>query len=264
MRTMYDAIGGKARNIPGDAQLVAGYIDGAYAWTQAEWGLFPSSVKATITVFGSIADVADVEHGDMSATDAPLWAARMRDMGRVPSVYCSLSVQPAVRAAFAARGMPEPLWWLAHWDGVAAVPAGAVAMQYTDNSQIGSPYDTSAVLDYWPGVDGPALGGLNDMALIITGPAGQPAVLLANGAAVGLDSTADEQALNRGGVPTVALDTQAYSACIAAAPSTVLASILAELKAAGGAGSGGIGPIPFTLTLTGEATPASPAAPGAP
>ncbi|HEV2346099.1 MAG TPA: hypothetical protein VGS97_18510, partial [Actinocrinis sp.] len=57
------------------------------------------------------------------------------------------------RAAFAARGVPEPHWWVAGYDGIAEIPAGAIGKQYADNTALGQPWDLSVVADYWPGVD---------------------------------------------------------------------------------------------------------------
>jgi len=46
VRTCYDAI--HPANIPTNAQMVAGYVDGRYAWSAADWARFPHSVKARI------------------------------------------------------------------------------------------------------------------------------------------------------------------------------------------------------------------------
>jgi hypothetical protein len=72
-------------------------------------------------------------------------------MGLVmPTIYCNLSTWPTVRNEFLRRGVPEPLYWIAHYDGKFDIPPGAVAKQYLPNYQ-GT--DHSAVADFWPGVD---------------------------------------------------------------------------------------------------------------
>lgn len=155
-REMYDAV--TPTNIPVTAQMVAGYLlPSKFAWSQASWDRFPNSTKVRIAVRSSTNDghVLDVENGDATPVEAPVWAHMRRAAGYAfPTIYCSSSVQAQVVAAFNAAGEPMPLWWLAHYDNVDALPAGAVAKQYADPG----PVDRSIVADYWPGVD-PAQGG---------------------------------------------------------------------------------------------------------
>lgn len=153
MRTMYDSVNPAA--IPADAQLVAGYVDGRYVWTAEAWNRFPSAVQVTIAVFPdtNAGVVLDVERGNATPDQAPGWVMRRRAAGVDPSVYCTLYAWPAVRQAFAAAGVPEPHYWIAHWDAVSDLPDGAVAKQYAADLGDGWHYDTSAVADYWPGVD---------------------------------------------------------------------------------------------------------------
>lgn len=152
-RTMYDAV--TAANIPADAGMVAGYIDRIVLapWTAADWARFPSAVKVTIVKKASTPDghVLDVERGDATPAEAPGWVQMRRAAGADPTVYCSLSDWPAVRAAFAAARVAEPHYWIAHYDGDPAIPAGAVAKQYRGDVAPG--IDVSSVVDYWPGVD---------------------------------------------------------------------------------------------------------------
>src|ERR1700691_3628438 len=101
-RTMYDGISYDAktiaRNFP-DAQLVAGYTDGIYAWSQADWNLFPKSVHVTVTVNASNeADVLDVENGDATPAQTEGWIRARKAAGvYIPTIYCNLSTIPAVR-----------------------------------------------------------------------------------------------------------------------------------------------------------------------
>jgi len=147
---MYDAI--TPANIPVTAQLVAGYVDGKYAWTAASWARFPHSVKARIAVFSSTNDghILDVEAGCSSPANAPGWVVRRRAKGIDPTVYCSLSAWPTVRTAFHNAGVAEPHWWIAAYPGNGAkLYPGSVAHQW----QNPGPVDISVVADYWPGVD---------------------------------------------------------------------------------------------------------------
>ena len=148
---MYDGV--DAGRLPTDAQLVAGYVDGLYAWSAANWARFPSSVKVRIAVFSSTNDgeVLDVEQGDATPDQSVDWVLMRRRAGTDPTVYMNSSTWPSVRTAFNDRGVAEPHYWVAQYDGVASLPAGAVAKQYYNDNQAG--YDLSVVADYWPGVD---------------------------------------------------------------------------------------------------------------
>ena len=150
MRTMYDAI--YPANIPTDAQMVAGYVDGHWAWTAAEWALFPNAVKVRIAVFPSTNDghCLDIEVGDATPAQGPAWVVMRRNAGIDPSVYCNTATWPAVRAAFAAAQVAEPHYWIAAYPGNGPnLYPGSVAHQYANPG----PVDISVVADYWPGVD---------------------------------------------------------------------------------------------------------------
>lgn len=151
MRTMYDAV--TPGNIPASAQMVAGYIDGRYAWRAADWARFPGAVKVRIAVFASTNDghVLDCENGDATPGQCPGWVSRRRATGADPTVYCSLAAWGAVRNCFISAGVREPHYWIAAYPGNGpALYAGSVAHQYADPG----PVDISVVADYWPGVDG--------------------------------------------------------------------------------------------------------------
>lgn len=150
-RTMYDGV--DATKLPVSAQLVAGYVDGLYRWSDANWARFPNSVKVRVAVFSQTNDgqVLDVEPGDATPAQSVDWVLMRRRAGIDPSVYMNASTWPTVRSAFQARGVPEPHYWVAQYDGVATIPGGAVAKQYYNNNDLG--YDLSIVADHWPGVD---------------------------------------------------------------------------------------------------------------
>lgn len=151
MRTMYDAV--TPENIPRNAQLVAGYIDGHIGvWTPEQWAYFPDATKVKITVFASDNEghVLDCENGDATPDQCPAWVVKRRQAGADPTVYCNTSSWAAVRAAFAANKVAEPHYWIAAYPGNGPqIYAGAVAHQYADPG----PFDLSVVMDYWPGVD---------------------------------------------------------------------------------------------------------------
>lgn len=154
MRTLYDSV--TPGNIPGDAEMVGGYIDGWYAWGDAGWAMFPAAVPVRIAVhqWTDAGQVLDVEPGDAAPSDAPLWVLMRQQAGQIGSVYCSLSQWPAVQAAFAAQGMDQPPTWVAAYPGNGAqLYDGSVAHQYEGDSDQG--WDRSVVIDFpgWPGVD---------------------------------------------------------------------------------------------------------------
>jgi hypothetical protein len=153
MRTMYDSVTPGA--IPTSAVLVAGYVDGPYAWSKGDWARFPKAVKVRIATRAATNDghVLDVEPGDATAAQAVNWVVMRRKAAVDPSIYCSQSAWAGVRAAFAAARVAAPHYWIAHYDGDKTIPAGAVAKQYADPPNTGGHYDLSAVADHWPGVD---------------------------------------------------------------------------------------------------------------
>ncbi|MCS7480334.1 hypothetical protein ACFFQW_41850 [Umezawaea endophytica] len=165
MRRMYDSVSAGA--IPTDAEMVAGYVDGRFAWSSADWARFPNSVRVRISAIGAthVAEVFDVEVGCIwpPRNVVPLVVAA-RNAGIDPTVYVNQHNDwGPTRAEFDRAGVPHPHWWVAHYDGVVAVPDGAVAKQYAHPGAVpgkpagpwetGQHYDLSAVLDYWPGVD---------------------------------------------------------------------------------------------------------------
>jgi len=207
---MYDAV--TPGNIPANAQMVAGYVDGRYAWHANDWARFPNAVKVRIAVFSSTNDghVLDIEPGCSTPASAPGWVQRRRAAGVDPSVYCNTSTLPTVQAAFRAAGVPEPHYWIASYPGIGPnLYAGSVAHQYADPG----PYDISVVADYWPGVDGasngaggiasggvhipgapsfpttPAAAPTQEDSMIVLGGTGLPAYLVnSSGAVVSLNA----------------------------------------------------------------------------
>ena len=151
-RIMNDAV--TPSNIdPSKVQLVAGYLNGIYAWSAADWARFPNAVHVGISVRASYTQghVLDVENGDATPAESVGWVQARRAAGADPTVYCNGSTWPLVRAAFQSAGVAEPHYWIAEYDGDPTLPAGVVAKQYLGDVAPG--IDISSVADYWPGVD---------------------------------------------------------------------------------------------------------------
>jgi len=156
---MYDSV--TPSLIPKDAQMVAGYITGKYAWTASDWDMFPNATKVHINVDPTIyhGHVLDVEPGDATAQQAVQWVKKMREMGTDPTLYTGWyypdvtgynSHWDAVKAAFDQAGVAQPHYWVANWTTSNTIPAGAVAIQWKN---VPNTYDVSNVQDYWAGVD---------------------------------------------------------------------------------------------------------------
>lgn len=157
---MYDAV--TARNIPRNPPpaLVAGYIDKIKLepWSAADWAMFPASRQVQIVKKASTnaGHVLDVEPGDATPAQAPGWADMRRRSGfPFPVIYCNLSTWPSVQAEFVRQRVPQPLYWIAHYNGVIELPVlngiRAVAKQHSGDVPPG--IDISCVADFWPGVD---------------------------------------------------------------------------------------------------------------
>jgi len=144
-----------ASDIPQSFDMVAGYIDGFYRWSDADWALFPNKVKVRIAIHASTldGDVLDVEWGAASPGDIPAWLTARRAVGADPSVYVNRGNLQAAKDACAAAGVAEPHWWLAAYGTEATVDAGLIAKQYANDDITGGHWDASVVADYWPGVD---------------------------------------------------------------------------------------------------------------
>jgi hypothetical protein len=136
---MYDAV--TPGNIPTSAQVVAGYIDGDYAWSSEDWNKFPNAEKVLITVTGSlIGNVADVENGDMTPEQAPEWIRAKQSAGRRGvTIYCNRATLGSVWQA--CRGHCYYIW-VADWSGSPHAIGGTVATQY---SNVNNAYDMSRV-----------------------------------------------------------------------------------------------------------------------
>jgi len=152
-RIMYDST--TPAIIPKDAEIVGGYVDGNYVWSDNDWAMFPNARHVRIAVFPWTNDgnCLDVELGDARPDQAPGWVEMRRRAGVNPSVYMNSSTWPDVRAEFIKQGVAEPPYWVAQYDMVAVIFDGAIAKQYRNRGPQGQNYDMSVVADYWPGID---------------------------------------------------------------------------------------------------------------
>src|ERR1700731_2734793 len=169
---MYDGINvlaaGIAREFP-KAAMVAGYINGPFAWSQADWNLFPDAdhVTISITAGANAGDVLDVESGDATPDQTAGWIAMRKAAGLYrPTIYCSLDVVPAVRVGTGSYILDKDYdIWVAHYTGVPHSEPGCAATQYESTAN----YDVSIVYDTaWPHRKAPA-------PPVPTGPAPLPA-----------------------------------------------------------------------------------------
>ena len=158
--TMFDAV--SIEHIPGDATIVAGYVNGYWPTYNALCARFPHAHHISIAVTSGgphnaiVADVLDVERGDAVPADAPIWAKAMRTLGRKPVIYCSASVIPQVQAEFSKHAEPEPFFWAADWTNRPHLYPGSVATQWADGTQaypgLALFTDTSMVSPNFPGL----------------------------------------------------------------------------------------------------------------
>ena len=150
MGTMYDST--NPDDIPATAEIVAGYVDGAFVWPATGWARFAGATHVTIAVDPATwADVLDVETGNPATPATSVaWVSTMRLHGRIPTIYCNRSSWPTLRAAFTAAGVGEPGWWVAEWTGSEHTIAGTVAVQYANPDTSGGHYDLSTTVPGWP------------------------------------------------------------------------------------------------------------------
>ena len=145
-QTMYDST--TAADIPADAKVVAGYVDGLYKWSQADWDRFVNATLVTIAISPATrADVLDCETGDATPEDCPAWIRMQQANGlKLPVIYCSASIRSLVESA--CDGLTYGLW-IADWDNDPTIPEGCVGKQYSDPPASGGHWDLSLVREDW-------------------------------------------------------------------------------------------------------------------
>jgi hypothetical protein len=147
MTTLYDST--NASLIPSNVTLMAGYINGRWPSYFAMKARFPSATILSITItIDQLADILDIESGDASPSQAPIWVVRMRASNRKPTLYCSrLGTWPATIAALKSANVAPPDYWIADYTGQPHLVPGSVATQWTDFRNL---YDISQTNGYWP------------------------------------------------------------------------------------------------------------------
>ena len=161
MLDMYDGIRslapGIARQFP-KAAKVAGYGNGIYAWTLAEWNLFPAADHVTISVRASanLGDALDVETGDATPDQTAGWIAMRKAAGLYrPTIYCSRSVIPAVRRGTGSYilGQDYDIWVadFTGWPHQVTAPGLPAAMCAATQWESTQGWDATLVYDTaWP------------------------------------------------------------------------------------------------------------------
>jgi hypothetical protein len=154
MRIMFDAV--DPAQIPLDAEVVAGYVDGRRsAWPDEAWARWPNATLIRITAdpnSGKRANLIDVEQGDYDPADVPGALTRQRALGEVPGVYCNVADRARVETACRDAAVVPPSWYvIAGPDGVATIPSGDAGKQFLWGPVGGGPsIDVSVVADYLP------------------------------------------------------------------------------------------------------------------
>lgn len=162
MVALYDST--HPQTIPTDAPIVAGYINGHYAWSPSDWARFPHSILLTISISATTpADILDVERYDATPPRAPTWLRMNYFNACRPArpwqrtIYCSrLSTWPTVQSAISSAlssghlsTSQLPAYWIADHltPPTPHLVPGSSATQYTDHA---TEYDLSITNTVWP------------------------------------------------------------------------------------------------------------------
>jgi hypothetical protein len=146
MSIMFDAV--DIGQIPGDASIVAGYVNGNYVTFRQLSARFPHARHLSIAVTAEAdADALDVEPGDATYVQVPAWYQRQKARGAArPVIYASVSrmtseILPVLRQAGIA--LADVRLWSAHYTYSAhlcgpgscqQMPVQADATQWTDRA----------------------------------------------------------------------------------------------------------------------------------
>lgn len=137
--TMYDTT--TPDQIPDDATMVAGYVNGRYAWTETDWQRFPNAKKLQITIDPSqnVGDIYDGEPGNRSDDpnvwpgEGATWAkTRIASGHPFPVQYCDQNDHPIYYAAYQKIGLADDQYgfWIADPHTPPHTLPGAIAVQY--------------------------------------------------------------------------------------------------------------------------------------
>jgi hypothetical protein len=144
MLTIFDAVNWET--MP-KGQPILVYVDGDYVTYPQALALHPPLFFTVTTTGKSMADICDVESGDVQPAQA-IFGVRL---GMWHTIYSDRSTLPALMAASRAQGSPEWSWFCADPTGVPHLPGGASACQYAWHSlgQCPADYDISVALESW-------------------------------------------------------------------------------------------------------------------
>jgi hypothetical protein len=146
--------------IPENAPAVAGYVGGFWPTYLRLVQMFPRAYHLSIAVnSGEDGECLDIERGDATPGDAPVWVRRQLARGvRRPVLYASVSSMGEVVAALESDGIQrsEVRLWTAHYSGYShlcgaencgyGLRASADATQWTDRA-LGRNLDESLCSD---------------------------------------------------------------------------------------------------------------------
>lgn len=114
---MFDSV--SVSQIPLDAKAVAGYVGGEWITFPVLKKKFPHAWKLSIAVNAfENAECLDVEKGDASPSQAPLWVKKQRSRGvKRPVIYVQISNVNAVLNELAKSGIKrkQVRLWTAHY-----------------------------------------------------------------------------------------------------------------------------------------------------
>lgn len=148
MFVMYDSV--DVGQIPNAPHAVAGYVNGNYANIDQIRKRFPRTRILEISVTGTEAHQAyDIEKGDYNPEQAGelFESAKAAGIWR-PCFYADLSNMPAVKASLDPhlKERSEVRLWVAYYNGLADLPAGYDAHQFTETA-LGRNLDESVCAD---------------------------------------------------------------------------------------------------------------------
>jgi hypothetical protein len=137
--------------------IAAGYENGAFAWSEADFNRFTHAAHAHIDVNGTApgaAGVLDVETGDATVATAVTWVKARNKLhpGAYAVIYCNRStLTPLFNAMGAAKleVVRDFHLWISTLDGTKTVHdmTGVVAVQYAGEAETGGHFDESIVYD---------------------------------------------------------------------------------------------------------------------
>jgi len=168
---MYDAVNALAIPESANAEnvIVAGYINGKYAWSASDWARFPKAVRLRIDVLGNDplgSDILDVEPGNlgtpiispgMSLEEVEhIWellcdaAATWVETRHSKGIQSTCYVQESRKNQLANKLQGKSLFFMAQWgikqsEAEALLRGAECAIQFENTPG----YDVSVALDNW-------------------------------------------------------------------------------------------------------------------